>query len=170
VYIYQGEELGLWEVEDIPDDKRQDPIFHRTGGADPGRDGSRVPLPWSGIEPPFGFSSDSSPGQEPWLPQPKQWRDLTVEAQTGDPASMLELYRAALRIRKARLTGAGALTWLDSPRGVLAFDRQDGLRCMANLSVSPAELPANAEVVLASGPLSADGELPPDTTVWLAMS
>src|SRR6266516_1210395 len=103
VYLYQGEELGLWEVEDIPDELRQDPIWHRTGGADPGRDGSRVPLPWSGLEPPFGFSLPAA-SREPWLPQPKEWRDLTVEAQSGEaepgePISMLALYRRALRIR-----------------------------------------------------------------------
>jgi alpha-glucosidase len=166
VYVYQGEELGLWEVEDIPDDKRQDPIFHRTGGADPGRDGSRVPLPWSGNEPPFGFSPGAS-GQEPWLPQPKEWRDLSVEAQTGDPASMLELYRAALRIRR---TATGPLSWVNAPAGVLAFERGAGFRCVANLSAAPVELPEASEIVLASGPLSADDQLPPDTTIWLAIS
>jgi alpha-glucosidase len=167
VYVYQGEELGLWEVQDIPDDKRQDPIFKRTGGADPGRDGSRVPLPWSGNEPPFGFCADSSSGgQEPWLPQPKEWRDLTVQAQTGDQASMLELYRSALRIRRAV---TGPLTWVSAPAGVLAFDRSASLRCVANLSAAPVELPQACDIVLASGPLTADGELPPDTTIWLAM-
>src|SRR5207245_2206982 len=68
VYIYQGEELGLWEVEDIPDDLRQDPLWERSGHADPGRDGCRVPLPWSGTEPPFGFSPSGTIA-EPWLPQ-----------------------------------------------------------------------------------------------------
>jgi alpha-glucosidase len=164
-YVYQGEELGLWEVEDIPDDKRQDPIFHRTGGADPGRDGSRVPLPWSGNEPPFGFSP-GPPGPEPWLPQPKEWRELSVEAESGDPASMLELYRAGLRIRR---TATGPLTWVSSPAKVLAFDRGTSFRCVANLSAAPVELPETGQVVLASGPLSADGKLPPDTTIWLAM-
>ena len=84
VYIYQGEELGLWEVQDIPDELRQDPIWARTGGADPGRDGCRVPLPWSGTEPPFGFSPAGA-AAEPWLPQPKEWRDLTVAAESGQP-------------------------------------------------------------------------------------
>ena len=167
VYVYQGEELGLWEVEDIPDDKRQDPIFHRTGGADPGRDGSRVPLPWSGNEPPFGFSPGSSQGQEPWLPQPKEWRELSVEAETGDPASMLELYRSGLRIRR---TATGPLAWVSAPAGVLAFDRDASLRCVANLSAVAIELPEAGQAILASGPLRTDGKLPPDTTVWLAMS
>jgi alpha-glucosidase len=173
VYLYQGEELGLWEVEDIPDELRQDPIWHRTGGADPGRDGSRVPLPWSGLEPPFGFSLPAA-SREPWLPQPKEWRDLTVEAQSreagpGEPASMLALYRRALRIRRAEFGPGAAMTWLPAPAGALAFDR-GGVICVANLSPAPVELPAG-EILLASGPVSGDaasgGLLPPDTSAWL---
>ena len=160
VYIYQGEELGLWEVEDIPDDRRRDPIFYRTKGKDPGRDGARVPLPWSGAEPPFGFSA-----AQPWLPQPKEWRDLTVEAEDGDPGSMLELYRTALRLRRAHWSGAPDLAWRPAEEGVLAFARGDA-RCVVNLSASPVSLPPDATVLLASGPLAA-GALPPDTAVWL---
>jgi alpha-glucosidase len=164
VYLYQGEELGLPEVEDIPDERRQDPIWYRTGGADPGRDGSRVPLPWAGLEPPFGFSPANT--AQPWLPQPKEWRELTVETQTGDPNSMLELYRAALRLRRAEpALGDGPMRWLPSPAGVLAFARGD-LSCVANLSPAPVPLPARTAVLLASGPLD-DGLLPPDTAAWL---
>src|SRR6266571_5145826 len=151
VYVYQGEELGLWEVEDIPDERRQDPIWHRTGGTDPGRDGSRVPLPWTGTEPPFGFSPPGAAGQ-PWLPQPKEWRDLTVETETGDPDSMLELYRTALRIRHAEPTlGDGPMTWLPAPDGVLSFERDapgggGRVRCVTNLSPVPVGLPAHTAV------------------------
>jgi alpha-glucosidase len=166
VYLYQGEELGLWEVEDLPDEKRQDPIWHRTGGADPGRDGSRVPLPWAGHEPPFGFSPPDA-AKPPWLPQPVQWRELTVEAQTGDPDSVLELYRQALRIRRTGDEALGTtMTWQPAAPGVLAFDRGDGLRCLANLSSVPVALPGRATVLLASSPCT-DGLLPPDTAVWL---
>jgi alpha-glucosidase len=161
VYIYQGDELGLWEVEDIPDELRQDPIWLRTDGEDPGRDGCRVPLPWSGVEPPFGFTD----GGQPWLPQPKEWRDLTVEHESGDPESMLELYRAALRIRR-ELLGTGPMTWLPSPDGVLAVSRGDRLRCIVNLSAVPVELPEGT-ILLASGPLGADATLPPDTAIWV---
>ena len=166
VYVYQGEELGLWEVQDIPDELRQDPIWWRTGGADPGRDGCRVPLPWSGQEPPFGFSPAGA-ASEPWLPQPKQWRELTVEAEQASPASMLELYRTALRIRRAEpALGDGPMSWLPSADGVLAFDRGASVRCMTNLSRAPVGLPPHAVVILASGPL-AGGMLPVDTSVWL---
>ncbi len=166
VYVYQGEELGLWEVEDIPDERRQDPIWHRTGGADPGRDGSRVPLPWAGQEPPFGFSPPGATGQ-PWLPQPKEWRELTVESETGEPDSMLELYRRTLRIRRAEpaLGAAPGMTWLSAPDGVLAFDR-GGVACVANLASGPVQLPPHTAVLLTSAPL-AGGLLPPDTTAWL---
>jgi alpha-glucosidase len=166
VYVYQGEELGLWEVQDIPDGRRQDPIWHRADGTDPGRDGSRVPLPWAGAEPPFGFSPPGA-GAEPWLPQPAAWRDFTVQAETGDPGSMLELYRSALRIRRAEPgLGEGPLTWLPSRAGVLAFERGTSVRCVVNLSPEPIRLPEHDGVLLATVPL--DGELlAPDGAVWL---
>jgi alpha-glucosidase len=171
VYIYQGEELGLWEVQDIPDELRQDPIWHRTHGEDPGRDGCRVPLPWSETEPPFGFSPKGA-SQAPWLPQPKEWRDLTVAAERADAHSMLSLYQAALRLRRSLAALAdGGLTWQAAPAGVLSFDR-DGddhaVRCIANLSPHPVELLAGATVLLASSPLTG-GLLPPDATAWLRL-
>ncbi|MET9064624.1 glycoside hydrolase family 13 protein [Streptosporangium sandarakinum] len=160
VYVYQGEELGLPEVDDIPDALRQDPMWTRSGHTVPGRDGCRVPLPWSGEKPPFGFGAG-----EPWLPQPEEWRALTVEAQSADPDSMLTLYRAALRIRRDRL-GDGTLTWIDLGPGVLAFTRESGLTCVTNLGPDPVRLPPHGSVLLASGPL--DGVvLPADTTAWL---
>jgi alpha-glucosidase len=177
VYIYQGEELGLGEVQDIPDERRQDPIWPRTGGADPGRDGSRVPLPWSGNEPPFGFSPPGA-AAAPWLPQPKEWRDLTVAAETANPESVLQLYREALRIRRSDAAfGDTPLAWQHAPDGVLAFDRDPAsgpdageprvsVRCVANLSAVPVELPPHTSVLLTSGPLDG-GLLPPDTTAWL---
>jgi alpha-glucosidase len=170
VYLYQGEELGLDEVETIPDSVRQDPMFFRTGGENLGRDGCRVPLPWSGQEPPFGFSPPGATAA-PWLPQPLAWRDRTVEALSGDPDSILSLYRQALATRRATPgLGDGPMAWLDAPAGVLAFARpssQDpGILCWVNLSADPVSLPEHAGVLLSSGPL-ADGQLPTDTAVWL---
>jgi alpha-glucosidase len=171
VYIYQGEELGLWEVQDIPDELRQDPIWHRTHGEDPGRDGCRVPLPWSQTAPPFGFSPDDA-SQAPWLPQPKEWRDVTVAAERADDDSMLSLYQAALRLRRSLAAFTdGGLTWQQAPAGVLSFDRNGDdrpVRCIANLSPEPVELPAGATLLLASCPLTG-GQLPPDTTAWLGL-
>ncbi|AIA07446.1 glycoside hydrolase family 13 protein [Streptomyces noursei] len=163
VYLYQGEELGLPEVEDLPADRLRDPIHFRSGGTDPGRDGCRVPLPWSGTAPPFGFAPD---GTEPWLPQPERWSDLTVAAQDGAAGSMLELYRAALRLRR---TGPAApdtpLRWLPGGPDVLAFRRGD-LLCVVNFGERPVALPAEHALLLASGPVP-DRGLPPDTAAWL---
>ncbi|MFI2649908.1 glycoside hydrolase family 13 protein [Micromonospora fulviviridis] len=165
-YVYQGEELGLWEVEDIPYELRQDPMWERSGRVDPGRDGCRVPLPWAGDAPPFGFSPDGA-AAAPWLPQPADWKDRTVRAQTGDPHSMLELYRAAIAIRRSEAAlGDGGLTWLPGPDQVLAFARDPGFTCLVNLSAAAVPLPAHERLLLASGPLD-DDRLPPDTAVWL---
>ncbi|MFI6329749.1 alpha-amylase family glycosyl hydrolase [Micromonospora chersina] len=165
-YVYQGEELGLWEVEDIPYELRQDPMWERSGRVDPGRDGCRVPLPWAGDTPPFGFSPDGT-AAAPWLPQPADWKDRTVRAQTGDPHSMLELYRAAIGIRRSEAAlGDGGLTWLPAPDKVLAFARDPGFACVVNLSAAAVPLPAHERLLLASGPLD-DDRLPPDTAAWL---
>jgi alpha-glucosidase len=165
MYVYQGEELGLPEAEDIPSDRRQDPMWLRSGGVDPGRDGCRVPLPWSGSTQPYGFSGNGA--VRLWLDQPADWAPLTVEAQSDDPASMLSLYRAGLRIRRRAPWGTeAALGWLPSEDGVLAFTRGERFLCIVNFGPLPVELPAGADVLIASNELEREG-LPQDTTVWL---
>ena len=173
-YLYQGEELGLWEVEDIPDALRDDPMWRRTGGENPGRDGCRVPLPWSGRRPPFGFSTPADADAEPWLPtQPAAWREHTVEYQLGDPDSMLELYRSALALRRS-VPGLGSerasLRWLDSAPEVLAFRRGDDAACVVNLSAEAVALPHYDTLLLTSAPLTDDGLCPPDCAAWLRLS
>jgi alpha-glucosidase len=160
LYVYQGEELGLPEVEDIPPERRQDPMWHRSGGVDPGRDGCRIPLPWSGSTPPYGFSHNG--GVRTWLDQPAGWEELTVEAQTLDERSMLALYRAGLRLRRAI---RGPLRWLPSEPSVIAFARGDSFACVVNFGPEPAPLPPG-HVLIASGELEG-GAVPHDTTVWL---
>jgi len=170
-YIYQGEELGLPEVLDLPEEVCQDP--QRLRGPDAGRDGCRVPMPWAPGEPPYGFSP---PGvKRTWLPMPTTWAALSVEAQREDPDSMLNLYRAALRIRRERPElGEGTLTWLDSPSKTLVFARGTGegeatLVCTVNLGPEPVELPAYGELLLSSAPVAADGaavRIPPDAAAW----
>jgi alpha-glucosidase len=165
-YLYQGEELGLYEVEDIPDALRADPMFHQGDGANLGRDGCRVPLPWSGDVAPFGFSPDGAT-DPPWLPQPADWRGYTVESERADPGSMLHLYRRALSLRRNESSlGDGTLEWQPSGPDVLSFRRGNGFTCVVNLSGAPVPLPAHRAVILASAPLG-DGLLPPDSAAWL---
>ncbi|MEV5339591.1 glycoside hydrolase family 13 protein [Streptomyces sp. NPDC052676] len=160
-YLYQGEELGLPEVADLPTAVLQDPIWEQTGHVRKGRDGCRVPLPWTTTGPSYGFGPGGA-----WLPQPESFARYAVEAQDGVEGSTLELYRSALKLRRKLLDGE-ELTWLeDVPEGVLAFARTDGWRCLANLSGEPVPLPPG-ELLISSAPLADDGVLPPDTTVWL---
>ncbi|MGZ9930610.1 glycoside hydrolase family 13 protein [Streptomyces sp. NC-S4] len=233
-YLYQGEELGLPEVVDLPDRVRQDPAFRRgrrrpgdtdgpagpvpraaattpaapaapepgpaaeagpaarhpdaatppeAEGQDGLRDGCRVPLPWSGTEPPYGFGPAAG-----WLPQPAGWGGLSVAAQTGDPHSTLELYRAALELRRA-MPGLGApeagtgaeapgeapepcgMRWQPAPEGVLLFTRP-GFACTLNSRPDPVELPAPGRPVLSSAPVETDGRtvrLPPDSCTWWSL-
>jgi alpha-glucosidase len=163
VYLYQGEELGLWEVEDIPPSLRRDPEYLRAGGRRPGRDGCRVPLPWAGDEPPYGFGSTAGT----WLPQPEGWKDVTVEAESTDPDSMLALYRHALALRRAEPDLATEeISLRPATDGVVTFTRGAGFTCLINFGPTPVELPPHEAVLLASDPL-ADGHLPPDTATWL---
>jgi len=169
-YLYQGEELGLPEVLDIPDAARQDPAFRRTGGKIRGRDGCRVPLPWDFGGDSFGFSRTeraSSPAP-PWLPQPPGWGRYSVAAERDDPDSFLRLYQAALRLRRAHpALGAGEMRWLDAPGDTLVFARDPGFVFAANLGDAPVPLPAHSKVLLASAASPRPGELPTDTAVWL---
>ena len=165
MYVYQGEELGLPEVEDIPSERRQDPMWHRSGGRDPGRDGCRIPMPWSGDRPPYGFSGPAA--DRPWLDPPEGWGPLTVEAQSADRSSMLSLYRAGLALRRsAPWSPDSAPAWLAFPDSVLAFARGEGFVCLVNFGAAPVELPTGCRVLLASDELEG-GAVPQDTTVWL---
>ncbi len=163
-YLYQGEELGLPEVEDLPEHALQDPTWLRSGRTARGRDGCRVPLPWGGDRPPFGFAPD---GVEPWLPQPLAWRTLTVEAQLADPHSTLHLYRSALSVRRRRLAG-DALVWQEAGPDVLAFDRGEGFRCVVNLSSEPVPIEPHGELLLASD-ADAGEHLAPDAAGWFRL-
>ncbi len=165
-YVYQGEELGLDEVEDLPEHLLQDPTWERSGHRIRGRDGCRVPLPWAGSEPPFGFGSATS---GPWLPQPAHWDSLTVETQDQDPASTLNLYRAALRVRRANAEFRGDFAWHPLNSGdVLAFTRGDAVACVVNFGAAPVDLPAG-EVLVSSIPV-VEGSLPTDAAAWVRLS
>jgi alpha-glucosidase len=158
-YLYQGEELGLQEVGELPAANLQDPAYFRSKGAEKGRDGCRVPLPWTIDGLSFGFGSGGS-----HLLQPKWFGAYSVEAQEGDPDSTLSLYRKALAVRRGLQTSEG-LEWVDGSEEVLHFRRPGGWQSVTNFGAAPIELPDGA-VVLSSGPMEGD-KLPADTTAWL---
>ena len=164
-YVYQGEELGLPEHTTLDDSLRQDPAWWRTGHAEKGRDGCRVPLPWVGDAPAFGFS----PTGASWLPQPDSWAHLARDVQERDPDSSLNLYRRALELREQLGLGTGSLEMLSLGEDVVAVRNttqgRSAVVVITNLGDAPAPLPGG-EVLLASGPLTGEG-LPRDTTVWL---
>jgi alpha-glucosidase len=154
-YVYNGQELGLPDAE-LADSDRQDPSFLRTKGETKGRDGARVPMPWSGQETPFGFSSG-----KPWLPLPSTWQDLTVESQVKDQESSLSLYRSALSERAKLLVGTNDFTWdlsgIDA--GVLGFAR-NGVQVYLNSGEKSVALSAGEVILSSSGaPTWENGEL-----------
>lgn len=198
-YIYQGDELGLPEHTTLAPEHRQDPYFFRTDGKEPGRDGSRIPLPWAADEPSYGFSTpadDDSPAPAaegvaaPWLPQPASFRALAADRQVGVEGSVFELYRRLLQIRGELDLGTGTFAWSehhDPERGVLAFTVTSGggrhlgsgepipartVLVMANLSTDPVDLPAGHSRALFSleeAEAVQDGQLAHDAAAWLLM-
>lgn len=164
-YLYQGEELGLPEVVELPDAVRQDPTWRRTAGERYGRDGCRVPIPWDGASPAYGFSATG----ESWLPQPDEWASLARSAQEDDPESTLWLYRTLLATRRAEGLGTGTLEWQDGyGEDVVAFTvtGQRRVTVIANLGSTPVPLPSGT--VLVSSEAFTGPELPADTAVWIA--
>lgn len=163
-YLYQGEELGLPEVRDIAPDQRQDPTFFRSPGVDVGRDGCRVPIPWTREGSSFGFGSNGA-----HLPQPPEFGQYSVEAAEAKPDSILHLYRSALALRR-QLESGEELSWLEAPAHVLMFARPGGWVNVTNFGVDEVEVDGG-EILLASQPvtLSEAGKLrlPSETTVWL---
>ena len=160
-YVYQGEELGLPEVIDLPDESRQDPTWFRTAGERYGRDGCRVPIPWEADVPAYGFNHTGAS----WLPQPDDWSVFARDAQRGVEGSTLEFYRRALAIRAANDLGMGSVNWITGLGDDVVAFRNGPISVIANTGTTTVELPAG-EVLLASQAVTGS-QLPADTTVWL---
>lgn len=165
VYIYQGEELGLPEDEELPREAIEDPMHFRSGGVDPGRDGCRVPLPWTEQSATnFGFSGTDDPDPA-WLPQPEWWGQYAVERESADPGSMLSFYREVLALRRTHSDlGRSGFAWSQAGSTCLAF-RRGAISCVVNFGPGPVALP-EGDLVLASGPV--EGRMiGPDVAAWL---
>lgn len=175
-YLYQGEELGLPEVTEIPAERREDPAYLRTNGEDGYRDGCRVPIPWTAdAATNYGFSS--SAGKLAWLPQPSSWANYCINVQQVDPNSSLKFYQRALKLRKELANlGDGTLSWIDNESAAyLAFTRGD-LIIATNTSgtTQKIKVPASSQLRLASDDaVSLQGSelvLPADTAAWLQVT
>jgi len=159
-YVYQGEELGLSDVWDLPTDVLDDPFWERSGHTQKGRDGCRVPLPWSREDPSLGFGPASA-----WLPQPPVYADLNAEDQASDPDSALALYTQAINLRSQLLTDDQTLQMLDLGQGVLAYRRGD-ITVVVNMSDGPVAMPTGT-IMLRSEPNGDPAVLAADAAVWL---
>ena len=158
-YIYQGEELGLPEVLDIPDDQMQDPTWERYGHKSKSRDGCRVPIPWTKDGSSFGFGPNGS-----HLPQPDWFGEYSVEAQDGVAGSTLELYREAIALR-SELLGDNSFRWIHTDDNVLHYERNGGWQVITNFGDEPVAMPAG-EVLICSAEHNGK-ELPGNATAWL---
>jgi alpha-glucosidase len=160
-YIYQGEELGLHEVAELPWDELQDPMV-KNGSGQKGRDGCRVPVPWNILAPSFGFGRGKG-----WLPQPEWFAKYAAYEQARDPESTLWLYRRALAERKLRLPAAGEeFEWVKSSPEVLHFRRGERWQSITNFGEDAVEIP-EGKLVLSSVRLRQGQYLPQDVTVWV---
>ena len=170
-YLYQGEELGLPEVRDLPEDRLTDPRWKMSGYKDRGRDGCRVPLPWKS-EPTggFGFSTnDLLELDQAWLPMSPWMGNFSAESQAGIAGSTLTMYREALALRKLEEgLGDGPMTWIEAGKDVVAFSRPGNFACYINFGAA-IEIPAGATVLISSGPLEGNS-IPTDTAVWLRLA
>ncbi len=169
-YLYQGEELAVPEVRDIPEDRLTDPRWKMSGYLDRGRDGCRVPMPWtSNSAGAFGFSTNASlKPEQAWLPQSSWWGQYAVDTQDGVEGSTLSMYRKALAIRKGEEgLGDGPMEWIEAGADVVAFKRPGNFACYINFGAA-IELPSNSQILVASGPITGH-TLPTDTAVWLRL-
>jgi alpha-glucosidase len=170
-YLYQGEELGLPEVRDLPEDRLTDPRWKMSGYKDRGRDGCRVPLPWK-TEPTggFGFSTnDLLELDQVWLPMSPWMGNFSAESQDGVAGSTLTMYRQALALRKLEEgLGDGPMTWINAGNDVVAFSRPGNFACYINFGAA-IEIPTGAKVLISSGPLEGNS-IPTDTAVWLRIN
>lgn len=145
-YLYQGEELGLPEVADLKPEQLADPIWLRTSGKEKGRDGCRVPIPWT--------EKDAYPN----------FKGLSAEQQEDQSESILNFYRKALWLRKD-VCKDETIEFVEVSAEVISFKRSGNWQVITNFGATPIELPAG-KVLISSAPI-ANNHLPTNATAWL---
>ena len=139
ICLYNGEELGLTEAN-IAFEDLQDPYGIRFWPKFKGRDGCRTPMIWESLDHQGGFTTG-----KPWLPVPQDQLPLAASAQESDSQSVLNAYRAALKMRKDHPAIArGGIKFLSSDNGLLLFERTLGesrVLCAFNFSAYEKHVP-----------------------------
>ena len=166
LYVYQGQELGLPEV-DVPEATRVDPMWSRGGVS---RDGARIPLPWtSGANGTHGFSPNAA--APAWLPVPADWGSWSIENQQGNEESAYSAFTRATELRAGLLAsgvfrpGEGAL-WRLEADGLVLCEREGSVTVAVAMGEEPVPLPTG-RILCSSAPLLPDGRLPADSVAWL---
>ncbi|HUX37784.1 MAG TPA: DUF3459 domain-containing protein, partial [Rectinemataceae bacterium] len=180
-FLYYGEEIAMG-CHRLPRSRLRDPLGIKTWPlAFLGRDPERRPMQWS-ADAGAGFSrgggrregeaGDAAAGvgpanhdaglapagaPEPWLPLNPDWRERNVEAQLGDPTSVLSRYRELLALRRSHpALREGSLRFFEAGKDVLAYEREGGgerLLVFLNFASSPRRfvLSETAEIVFGEG-------------------
>lgn len=165
MYIYEGEELGLPEVTDLPDDAREDPTWFRSGKKVRGRDGCRVPLPWEAEAPNFGFGTEPT-----WLPQPDYWGEYAADVEADDPQSTLNLYRKTIALRRELGLAHGSVEWGEAPNDSTLVVKNGDVRLVLNMGAEPVRIAEVESVLVSSSPVdveSGTATFPPNTGAWV---
>ncbi len=132
IFLYQGEELGLTQV-DIAFDQLRDPEAIANWPLTLSRDGARTPMPWLADMPNAGFTTS-----EPWLPIGDENQISAVDVQDRDDQSVLALTRRLVAFRHSSdALRSGRMTFVASADDILAFERVAAgqrLLCLFNFS------------------------------------
>jgi alpha-glucosidase len=139
--LYYGDEIGMHQVAIAPDQVR-DPFEKNVPGIGVGRDGCRTPMQWDASAN-GGFTTG-----KPWLPLAEDAVHENVANLTADTASILNLYRALIDLRKTtpQLVGGGHVGVVTTG-DLLAYRRESGgqaLLVVLNLGADPISIASDA--------------------------
>ena len=137
VLLYYGEELGMTNDDPKRKEDVRDAIGIRGWPQEKGRDGERKPMQWNG-DTNAGFSTSRTP----WLPVSPGYREVNAATEARDRASVLNYYKALIRLRKSNAAlreGDFQLVNPDDP-DVLSFVRRapDGTAALIVLNCTAA--------------------------------